>query len=1495
MISVVSNVLFAALLQVPATEGLPVLRPGDVIVGAVVETDPVIRTDILDELSDAPVHGKTYRIERGEAGPFFIELRSHLFDAYLVLRDLDGEPLLEDDDGLLSTHSRIVVAAVAPRTAFVDVCSLGGTGAFQVLLSHGEPEDLSALDRLENALADARESVRIREETLGPEHPGTAASLNNLAGLLVDQGAYEEARPLFERALPLTEASFGPEHANTAFCLGNFAQLLQAQGAYDEAQPYYERSLRIRESTLGADHPATAATLNNLARLHIAQGAYEAAQPLLERALLIREAALGSEHPDTASTLSNLALVLDDRGADEEARILYERALRITEASLGPEHPGTATILGNLAWLHRDQGAYEEARPLFERALRISERTLGPDHPDTAIYLNNLAELLQDQEMFEEARPLYERALRIREAALGSEHPNTLISLNNLALLLQDQGAYEKARPLFERALRISEKTLSPDHPDTAIYLTHLASLLHDLEMIDEARPLSERALRITETTLGPEHPRTASSLNNLASLLQDQGAYEKARPLFERALRIWETEFGPEHPRTAMCLDNLASLLKDQGAYEEARPLSERALRILETTLGPEHPRTATSLNNLASLLQDRGAYEEARTLYERALRILQGAYGLEHHETASCLNNLALSLKAQGAYEEARPYSERALRILETTHGPEHPRTATILSNLAGLLRAQGAYEEARPLYERALRILERTLGPEHSRTAACVNGLALLLHDQGAYEEARLFYERALRIRETALGPEHPRTATSLNNLGVLLRDQGAYEEARPLYERALRIRETSLGPEHPTTAQSVNSLALLLHDQGSGEEVLPQVERALRITEATLGSEHPETAACLTVVAYLLKSQGAYEEARLLFERSLRIREAAFGPDHPSTTTILGYLALLEFDLGKIEAALLQSKAALVGVESHAERMLWSLSEAERLRHIRRARWHLGVLLSLARTAGSVASTNESYEAVLGWKGRVARSLLRGGLREVRSLPKAERAVVIRLRALQTKLSDALYLTEIRDSQAHARQLKELRSQHNRLEVDLARLRGKGKASAEGSRFEPLAAAVPKDAVAIDFLVHHSYEPDSWEEGDLARKGRWTEPHLSAWVVRGEQSVRHLDLGAAAVVKEAVSGFLEEMALRRGVAPAVADSSGLTANNDNLRALLWDPLAEVVGDARTVYLSGDSFLGTLPFETLRREDGSFLIEHHAFAYLSDMQSLVDLLSTRGRIEPQLLVVGGIDFRKRADVPEDASQLIVSEDVRGGLMNRWPPLSGTSVEADAIADLFDEATDGAGDALLLKSLDATEEAIKRSIAGKTHVHFATHGFFQPKGLPSAWKNIKEQNDAAFTLLRETEQSVAGYLPGLLSGLVFAGANLDHEPGRDNGLLTAEEVTYLDLKDCDLVVLSACETGLGRPEGGEGMIGLRRAFRMAGARTVISSLWRTGDESAQRLMTEFYENLWLRGMSKLDALRSAQLAMLKRNQEEYGRAIPATWGVFVLDGAPE
>ncbi len=259
-------------------------------------------------------------------------------------------------------------------------------------------------------------ALDIREQALGPAHPDTALSLNNLAMLPFHRGNYAEAEPLLRRALDIREQVFGPAHPDTTASLSNLAMLLDRQEKYAQAEPLFRRAQEIRERALGPAHPDTAQSLNNLALLLDHQGKYGEADPVCRRALAIFEKALGPAHPDTARSLNNLALLLDHQGKYAEAEPLHRRALAMWERALGDEHPDTAAGLNNLALVLHHQGKHAEAEPLYRRALEILGKALGPAHPYTATACGNLADTLRRMDRNDEVAELEARAGDIRAA-----------------------------------------------------------------------------------------------------------------------------------------------------------------------------------------------------------------------------------------------------------------------------------------------------------------------------------------------------------------------------------------------------------------------------------------------------------------------------------------------------------------------------------------------------------------------------------------------------------------------------------------------------------------------------------------------------------------------------------------------------------------------------------------------------------------------------------------------------------------------------------------------------------------------------------------------------------------------------------------------------------------------------------------------------------------------------------------------------------------------
>jgi len=1404
----------------PQDDELQVLRPGESISGVIADGDQVVTSVALDGYVNAPTVGRAFEFEVKQAGAFHVDLRSCLFDTYLVLRDDSGDIVAEDDDGLVGTHSRVVFEAQAGQRLHVVACALHGSrGAFELSLEMGRPPVLDAAALQASSIVELKHCLDVQEKAVGPEHPDVAYTLNNLTNMLRSGGDIAGALPLQERAVAILE----------------------------KTRP---------------------------------------------------------RHPSLANGLSLLAMLRESMGEHVEARRLHERALAIQEETLGPGHLVVANSLSLLAAVLQAQGDYAGARPPFERALAIQEETLGPGHLVVANSLSLLGGLLQAQGDYAGARPLFDRALAIREKALGLENLKVANSLNNLTNLLKAQGDYAGALKLSERELEIREAALGPEHPDVAMCLDNVGVLLRDQGDNARARALYERALAIQEKALGPGHLALAWTLENLGTAMGDQGDYARARPLIERALAIREKEQGPDHPDVAVSLSQLATLLMDQGDYTGSRPLHERALAIREKSLGPDHRLVASSLVGIGNLLTAQGDYAGARPLYERASAIFLKALGPEHPVVATGMNNLASLLQFQGDFSGARPLYERALAISKKALGPDHPDVATGLNNLASLLHGQGDYAAARPLFEQALAIHEKKQGAEDLNVAICLNNLAALLVDQGDYAGARPLHERALAIHEGTLGHEHPFVATSLNNLAILMRIEGDDAGARPLFERALAIREKSLGPDHPDVAGCLGQIALILSSRGDFAGARPLVERALAIRERSLGLDHPDVAYSLVALGDLLRASGDDVGARPLYERALAIRENALGPDHPDVVAHTKRLAVFELDCGAVASAIALLEKANAEETTFLSRFVSAASDSEAGDYVATIRWQIEFEQSPAVAAGRPVL---AYENLLAWKGQILRAARasRSALRE-RLGPEA-RSLADHLHEVSAALSRSATNIGHGDQRFDGQRLDALNREYQQSKRELAELTAG--ILPRVPAWPELRAALPAHAALIDVFIHRIYEPAISEGTRIGVTGSWSEPRVSAWVTRFDSTApKRVDLGPAAMLQSAVDSLLLSLAGQRGELLGPHEDA-----NDMLRCLAWDPLVPYLTDIDMVIVAPDGVMAQLPLESLRNDKGLYLCEDRSFVYLTDPTELARMSAQPASHEGALLAVGGVDY-SRADVDAPVEHPSLSgEDFwvtpafpasatdlpRGSWSDIWSPLAATEAEARRVAARHGAAFPDSKD-LVIVGPAASEERLKALLPEHATLHLATHGYFNPEGLPSiedaARRDLERHRDDS-ALSRDPAADVArrfqGYSPGVLSGLVCAGANANLQEPRDDGYLTAEEVGWLDLSHVDLVVLSACDTGRGRAQSGEGLIGLRRSFLLAGAKSVVSSLWAVPDQETAELMDLFYRNLWQKRLGRHAALRAAQLEIIDRNRKRFdGDARPVTWGAFVLDG---
>ena len=377
------------------------------------------------------------------------------------------------------------------------------------------------------------DSVTQTCNALGPHHPDTLASRNNLAGTYRASGRLDKATPLYEQNLEDSIRGLGTDHPSTLTSRLNLAGAYQAAGRLSEAIPLYEQVFSGRSRVLGPDHRSTLMSRDELAGAYREAGRFDEAIALKKQILADAMRIMGPNSPGASAARSNLAATYRDAGRLDEAITLYQENLDNVTRTLGLDHLETLASRHRLAGAYRDAGRLDEAIPLFEQNLTDFTRLAGPDHPHTLASRGTLAGAYRDAERLDEAISLFEQNLEDRTRTLGLDHPETLASRHSLAGAYRDAGRLDEAIPLFEQNLTDFIRILGPDRPDTFTSRSTLAGAYQAAGRLDEAIPLFEQNLEDRTRTLGPAHPVTLTSRGNLANAYLAAGRSEEAKKLF--------------------------------------------------------------------------------------------------------------------------------------------------------------------------------------------------------------------------------------------------------------------------------------------------------------------------------------------------------------------------------------------------------------------------------------------------------------------------------------------------------------------------------------------------------------------------------------------------------------------------------------------------------------------------------------------------------------------------------------------------------------------------------------------------------------------------------------------------------------------------------------------------------------------------------------------------------------------------------------------------
>jgi CHAT domain-containing protein/tetratricopeptide (TPR) repeat protein len=1037
-----------------------------------------------------------------------------------------------------------------------------------------------------------------------------------------------------------------------------------------------------------------------------------------------------------------------------------------------------------------------------------------------------------------------------------------------LGLVLLERGDYGPAVGALREALRLDEATRGRESPDVATDLEALARAWFAMEDYTSAATALDRAVAMREERASIDGAGLARTLAQRALLWQRQAEYPKSRADLVRARALRES-IDATHPETARVLTLFGDQLKAEAEYAQAIEVLEAAVAMAEATLRDAHPDIAAALRMLAEPLDQVGDIGRAKALRERAVSIVERAYGPNHSALALQLSDVAISHAKLGDYAEARRLLRRALSIYERRGATSSAFYATALYNLANRHSDVGDMDEAVREYRRVLAIWERTMGPRHSSLAFALTAIASSLTTMRRHREAMPYFERALAIREERLGRDHPRVARVLTDLATNALDLGDTARADELSRRAMDIWLRSKERE------------------GLSEALLVRGRLATR--------------------------RGEFGLAAAAFDDVLAIRIPLFGESHPSIAEAKAGLAYAMARLGRNDDAVATAlEAERIGL-AHLRSSLESLSERQALRYAETRPRGLDLALSVVaagppdptRVALVLDGVIRARALVLDEMAARRRMRAEGGtamaplFAELTRTARALTNLVVRGRGSLTAERHA-YLVEAarRDKEAAEAAVAERSSSYEH------RLRRRD------TGLDAVRRALPDGVALLSFI---RYEQQAVPDDAPAPRSA----AYAAFVVRPDRpEAVFVPLGDARGIDLAIERW--RRTLLDGVTgdgvPTAANERALQRLGTDLRARLWDQVATTLTGVGRVLTVPDGALNLLPLAALPVGANQYLADSGpTIHYLSAERDVTDL--DAAGVGSGLLAMGGPRYGavrlpgRPADGPARRSSCGTFDSIE------FLPLPASRQEARDVAGIWNGLSHGGADGLsnLLTGDSATEAAFKQGGPGRRILHVATHGFFlgdtcddaryggRVRGISKLNRARPRPSGASAPTLASAGRASPGRRrrllpdnPLLRSGLALAGANQrsSARASEEDGILTADEVAGLDLDGVEWAVLSACDTGIGEIKVGEGVFGLRRAFRVAGARTTIMSLWPVEDRAARAWMRPLYEGRLKDKLSTAEAVRHASLVVLRERRAKGLSTHPFYWAGFVAAG---
>jgi CHAT domain-containing protein len=1075
-----------------------------------------------------------------------------------------------------------------------------------------------------------------------------------------------------------------------------------------------------------------------------------------------------------------------------------------------------------------DKSDFETALKWGEKSLAQAEKEFGKMDTNYANTLSYIPMCLFYLSNIDSAIYYGENYLNICRTIYKSDHPELAIILNNLAEFCRKNGEYSRAELMYKESLEMNRRLFKNDNIVLAKGIMNLAVFYHISSDYKQAEPLYMEALEMHRHLFKQDTIDLGYCINNVASFYKDKNDFDLAEPLYMEALEMFRHIFKDGHPLLATTIGNVATFYNTIGKYILAESLFKESLEMKRRIFkDKDHTDLALGITNMATYYSGIDELQLAEPLVKEALEMNRRLYkDKDHKDLASSIDNMAFFYKRKGYLIESGTLKKESLEMYRRIFkGKDHEDLAGSIERMAIYYQEIGDSILAESLYKESLEMFKRIFNGDNIYKARCMSELAYFYACKHNFKLSETLSKEALEMIKRLLTGDHADIAESITNMAFAYNNLEDNQKAEPLYMEALDMSRRLYKGFHKGLALSIWNLAAFYGKQSRYKEALPLYCESIQVRENIIKNYFP--------------SLPEIEKEKFLTTVNKTYDRFHSVPCYLSYTNDKELDSVYKRSLKQEYDNLLFSKGILLNSTSKVRNQIMNSGDSSLIdlfNNLRDKRIYISKIYNM--TNQELTERNINFDSVMNAANDIEKEL--------------------------TKKSDAF-------------------AKENDKKI---------------IKWKDVQNSLGKDEAAIELVRFNFYDSKQRRTTDSVFYAALILKHSSDDLKSSDESNKSPELVLLENGNDLEEKYFAKYSkMIKDLGEEYRDSTKLWTDlyiKNSLKDMyvnFWQKIQEKLVGVKTVYLSVDGVYNKINLNTL--------INPETNKYLTEELDLRIVTSTRDLVNRNLIasnnqsgnntaeLFGSPKFNLDSNEINDISQKYAEykQNFENSSSNKkifrglgdtllrglgYDELPGTKIKIEKIAEILKSK---GWTANTHTGKDATEEAVK-SVNSPKILHIATHGQFDRDNETS-----EEQKKLYENPLLKSKLILAG---GENTRLKL-GNNESVDSGTEDGYLTAYEVMNMNLDNTELVVLSACETGLGEIKNGEGVYGLQRAFQVAGAKSLIMSLWKVPDAPSQELMLSFYTK-WLVGMDKREAFRQSQMELAKKYPNFY------YWGAFEI-----